>query len=314
MKIEYITTKLDNGKTLKHILQKKLYISNILLFNLVKFNKIYINGKNMSENVYLSSRMKNEEKITVLLDSKTDINKSNIKYSDKFKKYDFKLDILYEDEYILAVNKPAYMVSHPSASDYLTTLSNAAYSYLEAQGINTIHLITRLDKNTSGVCIFAKHKYVQELFARKKDTIDFKKEYIAIVNNIVKENHAIVEKNIIRAENSIILRKVCNAPLGDFAKTEYFKIKDNKDENYSVLKIILHTGRTHQIRVHMSSISHTLLGDDLYATNEEKNYISNKIKRQALHARSLTFYHPITGEYIEIIAPVPDDIKKLIDF
>lgn len=310
MIINYICDEKDDGLLLKNIIKTRLHVSNVLKFNLVKFKKIFLNEDN---NIFLSTKVTNNDKIQIVLDSQSDCNSSLKNFNNKFNTYNFKLDILYEDEYLLIVNKPYNMESHPSSSNYCTTLSNAVLNYLLKQNISTIHLVTRLDKNTSGICIFAKHKYIQELFIRKKETINFKKEYIAIVNGILKKDKDIITSNICRSENSIILRKVCSSDIGETAITEY-KIKTrNYEKNYSVLDIILHTGRTHQIRVHLSSIGHVLLGDELYAKEYLISNIKKLIDRQALHSYKISFFHPITNKKIEIKCTPPDDMKKLIN-
>ena len=210
---------------------------------------------------------------------------------------------------MLIVNKDCNTPIHPSADNYENTLSNYVAYYLENKGINGIHILTRLDKNTSGICIFVKNEYIQELFMRKKDDIKLQKEYFCIVNGIIKKDHDIIELPIARKENTIILREVNEN--GDYAKTEYFVLNKNYHKNYTALKIILHTGRTHQIRVHLSHMNHTLLGDDLYAKENEKDFIQNYISRQALNYKKISFYHPITNEYIEIESNLPDDLLNL---
>ena len=202
------------------------------------------------------------------------------------------------------------MAVHPSCANYESTLSNAVATYLEKQNIYSIHIVTRLDKNTSGICIFAKNEYIQELFIRKKYEVKLQKEYIAIVNNIEKTDHDIIELPISRKDNSIILREVNEN--GDYAKTEYLVKKRNYEKNYTILNIILHTGRTHQIRVHMAAIGHVLLGDTLYAKEYNITDIDKLIKRQALHSHIVSFNHPITGKYIKIESCIPDDMLKLI--
>ena len=204
------------------------------------------------------------------------------------------------------------MPSHPSADNYDNTLSNIVAAYLKKQGINNIHIVTRLDKNTTGICIFAKNEYIQELFVRRKEKLNLKKEYIAIVNGIVKENHGIIEKNIARIDNTIILRHTVNDNTGDYAKTEYNVLARNEEKNYTVVNVLLHTGRTHQIRVHMIDLGHILLGDTLYAEHYGIRDIDKLISRQALHAHSISFNHPITDEFIQIQADIPNDMKNLI--
>lgn len=240
---------------------------------------------------------------------------NHISFYDKYKLWDNMLDIIYEDKFLLIINKSAGVTIHPVSSEYEKTLSNAVMSYLISENKDlykneNIHIITRLDKDTSGICIFAKNSYIQELFTNRKDFIDFKKEYITVVDGIVKKDHDIVEKNISRKPDTIILRQVSD--LGDFAKTEYFVEKRNFEKNYTILKVFIYTGRTHQIRVHLSSIGHPILGDELYANEYNVKNINKYIDRQALHCYKVSFNHPITGKKISIKADIPYDINQLI--
>lgn len=314
MKITYIAKKEDNNILLKNILKNKLYISNVLLNKLKMTNSIFVNGTLKHINFIISQNdtitLDFENMNNIIYTDKNNIYYKKNKYLDKYKKMEYPLDIIYEDEYLLIVNKPYNMPVHPSCANYETTLSNAVATYLEKQNKYSIHILTRLDKNTSGICVFAKNEYIQELFIRKKDNIKLKKEYIAIVNGIVKKDHEIIEKNISRKPNSIILRHINNN--GDYAKTEYFVKTRNIEKNYTIIKVLLHTGRTHQIRVHMASLDHVLLGDDLYANEYNTNNINTLIKRQALHAYKISFNHPIKNEHIIVTANIPEDIKKLL--
>jgi len=297
MKITYTVECVDKLDT---VLRTKLNMSH----RVVKENEknILVNGKHVLRKDILNIGDVIQIELNEVIPEKDKfINKYNCMEQD--------LDILYEDEYILAVNKPSNMPVHPSMENYTNTLSNIVSPYLAKQNIFGVHIITRLDKDTSGVCIFAKHPYIQELFNIQKEKIQIFKEYFCLVNGIVKEDHGIIEQPISRKENSIILREVNE--LGKYAKTEYFVKQRNEEKNYTALKVLLHTGRTHQIRVHMSHIGHTLLGDDLYAKDVEKNTILNLIKRQALHCRKISFIHPITGEKINIYANTPEDIRSL---
>lgn len=316
MRLQYLVKECDNGKTIKDILKKKLYISNILMNKLKMTNSILVDNVPRFTSYILHEKnniiIDFDNMDNVIYNDSSNMYYEKYKYLDKYKRYNFKLDILYEDEYLLIVNKPAYMAVHPSCANYDDTLSNAVATYLESQNIYSIHIINRLDKNTSGICIFAKNEYIQELFIRKKADIKFKKEYIAIVNNIVKEDHKIIEKNISRASNSIILREVNEN--GNYAKTEFWVERRDFEKNYTCLKVLLHTGRTHQIRVHMSSISHTLLGDTLYGEVNRDENIDRYIKRQALHAYHISFFHPLTNDFIDIISSLPKDMLNLYHF
>lgn len=303
--INYIITNQDQGKELKQILKHKLYVSSRLLTKLKQANAILINHIPQ----YVNYIVQAGDMVTL------DFVKMNEcfpkpAFQSKFKLMDTKLDILYEDEYLLIVNKPANLPVHPSAEHYENTLANQVACYLEKQNIFSIHILTRLDKNTTGICMFAKHEYIQELFVKKKGKIDLKKYYIAIVDKILEKDHDIIEKKIARKKDSIIVREVDEN--GEEAKTEYFVLKRNIKKDYTVVKILLHTGRTHQIRVHMLSIGHILLGDDLYGTESNISHHMKEIQRQALHAYQIEFFHPITEQKIFITAPIPHDMQKLI--
>lgn len=300
LKLEYDITKEDESKLLKDILKNKLYISAVLLKKLKEYNAIFVNGIP----TFVNYKLKLNDKILVNLELIDEPNK----FMDKFVLIDKPLDILYEDDYLLIVNKPSNMPVHPSADNYTNTLSNIVANYLKNQNIYNIHIITRLDKDTTGICIFAKNAYVQELFIRKKDKINLTKEYLAVCYGIIKTEHDIIEKNIARKEGTIILREVNDN--GDYAKTEFFVKDRNYTKNYTVIKVILHTGRTHQIRVHMSHIGYPLIGDDLYAPN--LNDICKYISRQALHAHTISFFHPVTNEYISLSAKLPSDMNNLV--
>lgn len=307
MKIEYIVTKLDDSKTLKDLLKNKLYISSILLKKLKDTRSILVN----EETGYVKNPVRENDIITVNFD-KVDSDKKNQanSFCNKFNLLNGDLDIIYEDEYLLVINKPSNMPIHPSSDNYENTLSNIVANYLYNQGLYGIHIVTRLDKNTTGLSIFAKNSYIQELFIRKNYLINLQKQYLCICDGIIQDNNFIIEKKIARKDNSIILREVNES--GDYAKTECRVIKRVYEKNYSIVEVILHTGRTHQIRVHMASINHVLLGDDLYANEYEVADICKYIKRQALHCHKLSFYHPITNKYIQLIAKIPEDISNLL--
>lgn len=307
MILNYTVKKQDENMSIKDIMSKRLYLSKILIYEIIGEKMYYLNDKT----TFTNTKVKENDILKVILP------KEKTAFKNKFKLVDTPLDILFEDDYLLIINKPANMPVHPSANNYDNTLSNIVAAYLEKQDIHSIHILTRLDKNTTGICIFAKNKYIQELFVRKKEEINLKKIYICAVRGIIKKS-GIINKNITRKENTIILRKVSNDPtVGDFAKTEYFPLKINEDKNYTLLKVLLHTGRTHQIRVHMSYILHPLLGDELYSkeydfslSNEE---IFRYIKRPALHCYNITLNHPITHKKIDIKSKIPEDIDMLFN-
>lgn len=245
MKLEYTINKQDENVKLKYILKNRLFISTGMLLKLKNNRCIYIN-----DNISLvNTIVKENDKILIDLDN-IDEEISNIT------PYNKKIDIIYEDDYLLVLDKPSNLEIHPSVNNRDKTLANIVMNYYieKKYNIHKVHIITRLDKDTSGICIIAKNEYVQNLFSIN---CNIQKEYFAIVNGIVQKDHDIIEKNITRKDGSIILRQVSDE--GDYCKTEYFVLNRNIEKNYTCIRVLLHTGRTHQIRVHMAYLGHVIL-------------------------------------------------------
>ena len=285
MELKYVVTDEFN---IRQVLREKLGISIRLLTKLKKNKKIFLNN---SSDIYLDMKVKNNDIIKVLLDF--DEDNTNIIPC----KMD--LDILYEDEYLIILNKPYNMPVHPSLNHYEDSLSNGLKYYFDKINLKRkIRPINRLDKDTSGIVMFAKNEYVQDKIKINK------KIYFAVVSGTLKGSD-IISKPISRKKDSIIER--CINENGEKALTEYCVIKNFNIDNIdiSLVKCIIHTGRTHQIRVHMASTGHPILGDTLYATS------SKYINRQALHAFRISFIHPILKKEMEVTSPIPDDIKNL---
>ena len=236
-----------------------------------------------------------------------DIIKVDLNYeeeNDNIVPTKMELNILYEDDGLLILNKPAGIAVHPSILHFDNSLSNGVKFYFDKLGLKKkIRIVNRLDRNTSGIVILAKNEYIQECLIKQMKTNEFKKEYLAIAKGILESKSGTLNFPIARKEGSIIERTVSSD--GDSAITHYDVVKEFN--NLSLVHIVLETGRTHQIRVHFSHIGHPILGDTLYGSPSEL------INRQALHSYKLTFIHPVTKKELILESSLPNDIKNIIN-
>ena len=286
IELRYIVLKDDEGKKVGNLLRDKFNISSRLL------TKLKMNGKILANrtNVFSSYITHQNDEIIVNIDFEEE---------DNIVPENMNLDILYEDEYILSVNKPSGIVVHPSSNHLSNTLANGVKYYLNNR--KKIRAINRLDRDTSGIVLFAKNEYIQELMITNTK---IEKEYLALSIGKLPIQKDILTFPIARKEGSIMERHVSEE--GQSAITHYDVIRYIEDKDISIVHLILETGRTHQIRVHMKHLGYPLIGDFIY--NPDKTYIN----RQALHSYRLTFSHPITGANMDFIAPLPDDMKNII--
>lgn len=215
------------------------------------------------------------------------------------------LSIVWEDEDILVIDKPAHMPIHPSLGHHEHTLANAVCDYYNRRNIPYVfRCVNRLDRDTTGLTMIAKNMFSAAVLNEAVASRKLHRTYLAIAEGEVPESGTI-NAPIARAANSTIMRQVDTH--GERAVTHYQTLRRNN--NLSLVSLRLETGRTHQIRVHMKHIGHPLIGDFLYYPESLSQY---EIKRQALHSHRLQFAHPITGESMDFIAPLPDDMSSLI--
>ena len=215
--------------------------------------------------------------------------------------------ILFEDDHILIILKEAGISTIPSREHPNGTIANKVAGYYQSKGIaSTVHIVTRLDKDTSGIICIAKHRHAHHLLSEMQKTGSIYRTYEAIVHGHVMEDSFTIEAPIGRKNGSIIERIITSE--GKYAKTTVQVIKrfTFQEENITHVQLNLHTGRTHQIRVHMMSIGHPLIGDDLYGGSRFL------IDRQALHAKSIKLIHPFTKENLLIEASFPKDMNQIL--
>lgn len=215
------------------------------------------------------------------------------------------IDIIYEDDDILVINKPASMPIHPSLNNYDNSLANAVAYYFQEKGEPfTFRCINRLDKDTTGLTILAKHYLAAGILSKSMQERKIKREYTAIVEGRFDNISGTINLPIGRDNSSMITRKI-DYENGEKAITNYLVTNYLEKKNLSIVKLVLETGRTHQIRVHMKAVGHPLIGDYLYNPN------SNILSRQALHAGHIEFIHPITNDKMSLAAPFPDDFLSI---
>jgi 23S rRNA pseudouridine1911/1915/1917 synthase len=216
---------------------------------------------------------------------------------------DIPLDILFEDEHILVVNKPSNMLVHPLSYHVLNTLANGVVCHWRQQGHNSkFRSVSRLDKDTSGVILIAKSSYIcHQLSGQMKNGI-CRREYLAVVHNRITMDSGTIDLPIGRLYDDSLIFGV--TAQGKEAITHFTVIQ--RFAGGSLVKLRLETGRTHQIRVHMRHFGHPLMGDELYGGSLDL------IQRQALHSWRLEFNHPVTREHMQLEAPLPADMTSLI--
>lgn len=293
MQFQYIYEKTE-GQQLKYFL-KEQGISKGLLAK-IKFQGGQIAVNDRIENVLYQLKAQDVVQITI-----PDEGEHETVLLD-----DTPIDIVYEDAHLLVVNKPANVASIPAQYHPNGTMANRVKAYYKQQNYanQVIHVVTRLDRDTSGLMVFAKHGFAHAKLDVQLRNKQFVKRYQALVTgNIAQlQNHALIDLPIARDYDSLLKRKIDDS--GKQAKTEYWLEKRNQE--LALVDIQLHTGRTHQIRVHFAAIGCPLRGDELYG-----GLVDETMSRQALHCYELQFTHPFTQEALHFTQALPQDMADL---
>lgn len=229
------------------------------------------------------------------------------KIDEKLVAEDIPINVLYEDDDIVVVNKPKNMVVHPAAGNWSGTLVNAMlgkYELSDENGEFRPGIVHRLDKNTTGVMVVAKNNNAHSKLALQIQQHNFKKIYVALVKGVIKENEAVIELPIGR--HSTDRKKMAVQKDGRYAYTK-FKVLE-RFNGYTYIEVELKTGRTHQIRVHLAHIVFPIVGDDTYSNGKNPFGVTS----QMLHSKLLGINHPVTGEYMEFNAPIPDEFENVL--
>lgn len=307
-KFTYRVTEADQRLKLRELLKRRFDFSARLLRKLKDRNAILCNG----EILRLNETCKAGDVVTVEMPEETSY----------FQPEEIPISVVYEDEDLLVVNKQPGLVVHPTKGHKEHTLANGLMNHMAQRGeAYKIRFINRLDMDTSGLLLVGKNSHCQDSFAKQVKENKVLKQYMAVVRGIIDEEEGLIDLPIGKEGEDSPRRMV--TPDGAPSITRYevvgrFDGEGQPDLGYgkgfTLVRLTLLTGRTHQIRVHMNDLGHPLLGDHLYGPEAEPlpgNH-TEFIDRQALHACRLSFFHPVTGTKLELEAELPEDMKELL--
>lgn len=288
--LEFVVEKEEEGLLREFLLEQK-GLSRKSLSKIKQKGRLLVNGRDVT----VRAMLQEGDKVTVIFPEE--------EMSSYLKPEPMPLDIIYEDEEILLINKPAHVCVHPTSSHKEGTLANGVIHYWQKKGwTRTFHAVSRLDMDTSGLILIAQNRFSHHQLAKQQRARQIERRYYALVEGVVADEEGVIEAPIGRKAGSIIEREVRSD--GQYAKTLFWVRR--RYTNYTWLELQLVTGRTHQIRVHLKHIGHPLLGDQLYGGSQ------TLITRQALHAYALRFKHPRTARPLSFQAPLPEDMNRLL--
>lgn len=285
----------DQGMTISEYLKKQGFSSQNIK-ELKKMNRSILID---NEWMYVNYRLQKNQELIIHIQENTS--------NEHVMAVNLPFPVLYEDEDLVVINKPADMPIHPSQNNYENTLANAAAYYYEILHHTpfTFRCINRLDRDTTGLTILAKNMYAANVLATQMQNREIKRLYLAILDGALSKKYGTITLPIGRKEGSTIEREI-NTLQGESAITHYYQIQ--QFDRYSLCAFQLGTGRTHQIRVHMAAMNTPLIGDTLYNPNST----STTLPRQALHAYRISFRHPVTNKFLKFSAPLPHDMQNFL--
>lgn len=295
--LKFIVTKENIGKRLDaYVSSLKDNISRSNAQKLIKNNKIFVNGKNVKE----SYKVKENDEIRIIIEEP---KKSSLKPEN------IPLDIIYEDNDIIVINKPKGMVVHPGNGNHEGTLVNAVLAYAkDLSGIGgelRPGIVHRIDKDTSGLIIVAKNDEAHKNLSEEIKNHEVTKIYTCLIRGNISEDDATIDMPIGRDKND--RKKMAVTEDGKKAITHFRVLK--RYGNYTLLRVKIDTGRTHQIRVHMAKIGHPIIGDEVYSNGKNEFNVHG----QMLHSTYLKFKHPVTGKELELEAPLPQYFQDVLE-
>lgn len=291
-KFELIIKENEKELPVKELLKRNFGFSTRLMTKLKVNNLVHLNGVP----VKMYQKGNPGDRITVFLP----------KEKSEFEPENIPISVVYEDDDLLIINKQPGFVVHPTKGHPCHTMANGIMNYMLTQQKHyKIRFINRLDMDTSGLLAVAKNSHCQDDMSRQMGENGVTKKYMALVKGIITEEEGTVDLPIDREHEDHVKRAVLK---DGYPSVTHYKVLERFEKGYTLVELVLETGRTHQIRVHMSHIGHPIVGDVLYG--EASVWL---IERQALHAKFLSFRHPVNGRFMELEAPLPDDMLALLE-